>query len=105
MASKLSDSPDGLSRTTATALAELAAHAIDLLDRNQLDPRFARKLWKRLSNEAECIVEHSDAQKSALDETIDRLKTAVTNHQAEDFVHAAAALRETTENKPGKARS
>jgi hypothetical protein len=53
MASNRSDHDVDTITTTPAALIAPATHAIELLARNQLDPRFARKLWKRLLNEAE----------------------------------------------------
>jgi hypothetical protein len=105
MASKRSDRDVDTSTTTPAALMELATHAIDLLARDQLDPRFARKLWKRLSNEAGCVKDQSGERPSAIDETLDKLKRAVTDHQAGDLVHAAAALREEPEKNERKAKN
>ncbi|MBC8747452.1 hypothetical protein OKW43_006822 [Paraburkholderia sp. WC7.3g] len=105
METKRSELDVSTSSTTVVGLIELATHAIDLLARDQIDPRFARKLWKRMSNEAECIEQQSGELTSTLEKTLEQLEHAVTDHQADDLVHAAAALREETGIKEKKAKN
>ena len=76
------------SASSTSGLVELATHITDLVQREALDPRFARKLLKRLLNEAEAL-----GDDATLDAAFRRLEHAVNGIQAGELVAAVVALR------------
>ncbi|SEF13416.1 hypothetical protein SAMN02787142_8059 [Burkholderia sp. WP9] len=82
------------SKTTMEALTELAGNLHEMVLRNSLDPRFARKLVKRILEEAECVAWSTDEQSSTYQSAMERLQTSIKKSQATEFVAAAAALRD-----------
>lgn len=80
------------SLSTPQALTELTAHIEALLGETALDPRFARKLLKRIAKEADAIGERQPRD-AALDAALGRLSRAVNTVQADELVAAASALR------------
>lgn len=79
------------SASSSQALTELTTHVTDLLQRAALDPRFVRKLLKRLANEAQIVGDTTHAQ--TLYAALERLEQAVNGVQAGELVAAVAALR------------
>ena len=76
------------------ALTDLAGNLYELVLRNSLDPRFARKLAKRIVEEAECVTGSTDEWSSRYRSAMERLQTSIKKSQATEFVAAAAALRD-----------
>jgi hypothetical protein len=80
------------STSSAQALTELATHVTELLEGESLDPRFARKLLKRIANEAETSSDEM-LDDAMLGTALKRLRHAVNAVQAGELVAAAAELR------------
>jgi Holliday junction resolvasome RuvABC ATP-dependent DNA helicase subunit len=79
-------------------LTTLAKCVTELLEGEALDPRFARKLLKRISNEAEAVGDEA-IDDPALDAALQHLGRAVDGVQAQELVEAAAALRADEEGE------
>lgn len=90
------------SLTSTHALTTLAKCVTELLEGETLDPRFARKLLKRIRNEAEAVGDEA-IDDAALDTALQHLAHAVDGVQAHELVVAAAALRANEEDQEGVA--
>jgi hypothetical protein len=105
MAKKEHETVSARSRTSVAALCELTMHITDILQRGELDPRFAHKMARRLRDEADLDeVDPSVAPQAvaALRLAFEQLEGAVNHAQADGLITALVELREADKKKPKK---